>query len=331
MAVGYLTSSSLIATVKTEALIPTSQSTFTNADFLSFANQEMRIGLVPSIMTLHQEYYVRNSAPITIVANQSNYPIPYRAVGSKFRELFYADTNGNLLRMTRISPDNVPYFQQTSTSNSYLFFYIQGNEVVLAPNVGASPSGTLMFSFWMRPNELVDESRVATITNIVVDSVLLTTTFTVDALPTGFSNSTLYDIMQTRPGHKTIAFDATPLSIDSTNRTMTFTTTDVQTITAPGQLGGGAIVGDYIAFAGECIIPQAPADLHDVLSQRVVMRCLQALGDAQGYGLAQSKLQEMEKNLAILTDNRSEGQAMKANNLLSPLRASKITRRGYWR
>lgn len=330
MALGYLTSSSLISTVKREAMIPTSQSTFTDADFLSIANQEMRIGLVPSIMLYHQEYYVRDAAPITLVANQSAYPIPYRAVGGKFRELFYADTNGNLMKMTRISPDNRPYFQSTSTADSYLFFYIEGNDVVLAPSVGPSPTGSLVFSFWMRPNELVSETRVGTITNIAADATLGTTTFTLSSIPANFASNVKYDVMQTNPGHKTIAFDAIPLTMDATNLTITFTTTDVQSATLGTSVGTGAIVGDYLALAGECIIPQAPSDLHDVLSQRVVMRCLQALGDQAGYAIAQSKLKEMESALATLTDNRSEGQAVKANNVLSPLRSSKLTRRGFW-
>ena len=116
MATGYLTSSSLIATVKREGMIPSSQNTFTDADFLQIANQELRIGLMPSILQYHEEYYVRDSAPIPIVSGVSNYPIPYRAVGGKFREVFYVDSQGQLRSMTRISPDDRPYYQQANIS-----------------------------------------------------------------------------------------------------------------------------------------------------------------------------------------------------------------------
>lgn len=325
---GYLTSSTLIEDVKRSALIPTSQSTFTEADFLAFANQEMRIGLVPSIMLYHQEYFVRDSSPITLVANQSSYPIPYRAVGGKFRELFYLDTNSNLVKMTRISPDERPFFQQSNISNNnYIYFYIQGNEVVIAPSVGSNPVGSLVFSFWMRPNELVNESRVATIVSISVG--VSTTTYTVDQIPTGFTTNVLYDLMQTNPGHKTINFDLTASSVDTTNKTITFTTTNTYQATYGSNVGSTAVVGDYISFAGECIIPQAPSDLHDVLAQRVVTRCLQALGDQVGIGMAQGKLQEMEKNTAILTDNRSEGQPIKANNISGLLKGSRVGRGWY--
>lgn len=395
---GYLTSSSLISTVKREAMIPTSTSTFTEADFLSIANQEMRIGLVPSIMQFHQEYYVRDSAPIPLQPNQNSYPIPYRAVGGKFREIFYLDLNNNIRSMSRITPDNRAYYQQSNFQNRFLYFYIQGNEIVLVPDVGPNPVGSIIFSFWMRPNELVDESRVATIESIsttgqtgvltVISSggpptltsvahgltsgnvitiegsnctpsidgewaitVLtsdtftipttvvtpgtqgnwsyLSTTYTLDQVPTGFTSTTSYDLMQTNPGHKTIAFDSIPLTLDTINKKITFNTSDTRTVAFSPNIGTAPIVGDYIAFSGECIIPQAPADLHDVLSQRVVLRCLQALGDQPGYALAQSKLQEMEKSTGVLVDNRSEGSPVKANNLGGLLRSAKLRRRNW--
>ena len=396
---GYLTSSTLIDTVKREAMIPTSQNTFTETDFLAMANQEMRVGVVPSIMTLHQEYYVRDSAPIPLVANQSNYAIPYRSVGGKFRELFYLDLNNNLMSMTRISPDDRPYYQQTNFQNRFLYFYIQGNEIVLVPNVGPNPVGSIVFSYWLRPNELVDESRVATIQSItttnqvgVITSITAatppivtstahglstgnvvtfkgsncspiidgawsvtvidanhfsipttvvtpgtqgnwtygSTTYVVNQVPSNFTTTTKMDLMQTNPGHRTIAFDAIPLNVDTVNMKITFNTADVRTPALAPNIGYVPIVGDYISFAGECIIPQAPADLHDVLCQRVTMRCLQALGDQAGYGIAQAKLAEMEKAVGILTDNRSEGQPQKANNLRSLLRSSKLRKRNWF-
>lgn len=404
MSVGYLTSSTLIATIIREAMIPNTQSTFQESDFLAMANQEMRLGLVPSIMQHHQEYYVRDSAPVVLVANQDAYAIPYRAIGSKFREVFYQDTDGNLRSMTRISPDDRPYYQQTNFQNRFIYFYLQGNEVVLMPQVGSNPVGALIFSFWMRPNELVDESRVATIlsetivTNLsgsinnisatnpgvcttpsphglstgnvitisnsnsapLIDgfqrvTVLSATTFSIpvsielagtganwtyqtttlqmDQIPsgvaafsqggvqniTGFTTSCLFDVMQRNPGHKTINYDVKALAIDPAGLTMIFNTGDI----------GNAIPGDYISFAGECIVPQAPADLQDVLSQRVVVRCLQALGDQAGYQMAMGKLTEMEKACGILVTNRSEGQPQKINNLRGVLRGAKIRKRGW--
>lgn len=318
MPVGYLTSSTFIATVKREAMIPTHQSTFTEADFLAMANQEIRVGLVPSIMQYHEEYFSRDSELVPLVAGQTRYAIPYRAVGGKFREIFLADGVNSLRSMTRISPDDRNIYQGSG------YFYLEGNEVVLSDNAGV---GSIMFTYYMRPNELVNERRVSTITAIVVDPILLTTTYTVDAIPanvvpfvqdgvriSSFSTLSKLDILQTRPGHKTIVFDVLPTLVDTVALTITFNTVNVSS---------AIVVGDYIAFAGECIIPQVPADLQDVLCQRVVLRCLQALGDKDGFGMAGLKLIEMEKWSATLVDNRAEGTPSKAVNSRGLLRSFK--------
>jgi hypothetical protein len=324
----YLTSSTLIETVKREGMIPTSQSTFTDNDFLAIANQEIRISVVPSVMQYHEEYFVRDSEDIDLVADQSAYAIPYRAIGGKFRALFFKDSSGNLRSMTRISPEDRPIFQD-SQENNYVYFYIRGNEVVLLPEVGSNPSGSLVFSYYLRPNDLVDEDRTAMITSISEGAS--TTVFTVDSIPqnlssfvqngislTGFTTSTKYDILQTKPGHKTIVMDISPSAIDTTSKTLTFSNDD---------LDDSIAVGDVICFAGECIIPQIPTDLHDVLVQRVVLKCFSALGDAQGVQITSARIAEMEKNTGILVDNRSEGNPIKINNQKGTLRSAKFK---YW-
>jgi hypothetical protein len=314
----YLTSITLIETIRREGMIPSSQNTFTDDDFLAMANQEMRIGMVPTIMTHHQEYFVTDSDPIPLVADVNNYEIPYRAIGGKFRDIFYVDTGSNLQAMTRINPDNRSYFQQTNVQNRFVFYYLQGTDVVLTPNVGSTPTGSLLFSYYLRPNELVSETRVGIIETITTGAS--TTVLALSQIPTGFTTTELYDILQTKPGHKTLGMDITATSIDSVNKTITFNNTDIPS---------GLVVGDYVAFAEECVIPQIPSELHDVLAQRVVLRCLQALGDQMGYNIASAKLGEMNVSTSVLVDNRSEGNPEKILNLKGPLRSSKVRRRGW--
>lgn len=320
MPVGYYNSETLIDAVKREGMIPSNQSTFTDADFLAFANQETRIGIVPTIMSLHEEFFVRDSDPVDLVANKNNYTIPYRAIGGKLRAVFYQDSNGNLRSMTRINPEDRPFYQQTNLQNRFVFFYVQGNDIVLLPDVGESATGSLIFSYYLRPNDLVDDSRVATISLITEDSGAGTTTFTVDQIPTGFTTASVHDILQTKPGHRTIDIDVTPSAIDTTNLTITFDSDDVSS---------DIIVGDYISFAGECIIPQIPSSLHDILAQRVAARCLQALGDQPGLQMAKERLAEMETKTGNLVDNRTEGEPVKINNLRGLLRNAKVRKRGW--
>lgn len=319
MAVGYFTSNSLITDIKRRAMIPESQSTFSTSDFLAFINTELKIGIVPSVLSVHEEYYVYPQE-VELESSKYSYTIPYRAVGGKLRDLFYKDTNGNLYEMARISPDDKYIYQQSNYGSQYRFYYVEGNNVILTPNNGLQSLGSLVFSFYMRPSDLVEESRVAIITDIAEDSDAGTTTYTVNAIPTGMTVTSTLDLLQAKPGHKIRKWDITPSAMNTVNKTITFLTTDID---------GETEIGDNIAFAGECMIPQCPSDLQPVLAQRVAARCLEALGDTQGLTNANTKLQEMEVKTVALIDNRVEGSPQKIINRRGLLRNSKV-RRNRW-
>lgn len=312
----YFTSSSLIADIKRRAMIPTSQSTFSDDDFLAFANEELAIGLLPSIMMYHEEYYVW-AEDVPLVSNKSKYNIPYRAVGGKLRNLQYRNSlDTNLTEMTRIDPDDAPYFFSQSGINFYGRFFLEGNNIVIVPSITIAPVGNLVFSYYLRPNQLVKETRVSLVTAIdLVNGII-----SVDKTPTNIVSGNSIDFLETRPGHRTRKFDITIQSIDTTNKTITF---------APSDIPEDLAIGDCIALAGECIVPQVPDELQVVLSQRVAARCLEALGDAQGLNNANTKLQEMELKTGMLIDNRVEGSPKKINNIRGSLRAAKIRRRTY--
>jgi len=318
------TSDTLIADVKRRASIPTSQNLFTDADFLELANSEILIGILPSVMQLQEEHFVYE-VDVTLVASVSKYKIPYRAVGGKLRDLFYKDTNGNLQEMTRISPDDRSYFQGTSGSNHYQAYYIQGEDIILTPGVGTTPSGSLVMTFYLRPNQLVAETRVGVISEITEGDT--TTVFTLSSIPAVFYDSDFalatskFDILQFKPAHRTKTFDILATEVDSTAKTVTFNNSD---------LPDGIEVGDHIALAGECIIPQIPTDLHPVLAQRVTARCLEAMGDQNGLQAANTKLAEMEVKTGTLIDSRVEGSTLKINNIRGLLRSGKARRRGWY-
>lgn len=298
----YMTSSTLIESVKRRESIPTSQVTFETEDFLAFANEEISVGLLPSILQFHEEYLVYSSN-IPLVANRSDYGIPERAVGNKVRAVFYQDSNGNLQEVSRIFPEDRAQY----VSSEVQCFFLQNNSIVLVPEVGASVSGSLLVMYYMRPNQLVEESRVASIT--AIDRT--TGVITVDAVPSVISATTPVDLIEKKGGHKILQLDVSPVTTNSTTNEITFSTSDI-----PDDL----VAGDHIALAGECIIPQIPDDLHVVLAQRVAARCLEALGDQNGLNAANTKLQELEQRMGNVIDNRTEGNPQKAINKNSFLR-----------
>lgn len=327
----WMTSTTLIDSIKQRALIPISQNTFTNANLLEFANEEIKMGLLPEIMTLHEELLL-HAEEIPLVNNISKYEIPYRAVGHKLRDLAYKDNGDSLFEMTRIGADERIWFQPSQgLFNQFTKYYLENNEIVLVPGVGSNAIGSLLALYYLRPNELVTSDRIATITNLTVSGT--NTIITLDQIPDNIRSDitdsskqyNIIDFLQTKPAHRTYKFDYTLPggSLNVANKQLTLPTADL-----PLDEAGASFltINDYIATAGECFIPQIPTDLHVVLAQRVACKCLEALGDSQGLANAKARLDEMEKVIGNLIDNRTESSPQKINNHHSPLQFGRYRR-----
>ena len=165
----WMTSNDIIEAVKRKIAFPVSQNTFSEEDILRFANEEMFISQVPSVLQYHEEYFVyRVQTPL--VSNISRYSIPDRAIGMRLRDLMWTDAAGNFFEMTRISADDKAFFQRNIGANQAIHkFYIENNDVVLTPSVIGDPTGFLNFFIFMRPNQLVKNNRSASIVAFTQD------------------------------------------------------------------------------------------------------------------------------------------------------------------
>ena len=160
-----MTSDDLIESVTRKIAAPLSQITFTEDDVLRFINEEFAISLVPSVLSMHEEYFVSTKL-VPLVSQQGRYSIPDRAIGMKLRDLFWQDAYGNLFQMSQITEEDKAFFQRSVGANQAIHkYYVEGNDVVLAPNPNVNPTGSLVFVFFLRPNQLVRNSKAATISN----------------------------------------------------------------------------------------------------------------------------------------------------------------------
>lgn len=174
----WLTSDDLVAAVQRKISFPLSQITFTEDDILAFANEEMEISQVPSVLQFHEEFYVtRYVTPL--VVNQVYYPIPDRAIGMRLRDVFYMDDQGNQFDMTRINADDQAYFQANTGNNNGVFrFYLEGNSIVLSPTPQVAVTGSILMTYFIRPNQLVPNSNASYVSGfqqtVTVDNATLT-------------------------------------------------------------------------------------------------------------------------------------------------------------
>tara|TARA_R110000803_G_scaffold200258_1_gene264545 strand:+ start:432 stop:1634 length:1203 start_codon:yes stop_codon:yes gene_type:complete len=168
MATPYYTSTDLIESVKRKISIPISQVTFTEDDILAFANEEMMISQVPSVMVYHEEYFVA-TLDVPLVTGTTAYSVPERAIGGKIRDIHYKNTEDNLQEMTQVNLDDRSHFSSGQSSAGIHKYYFRGDQVVLVANDTSSLIGDLRFDYFLRPNLLVQETRVATSSSFVKD------------------------------------------------------------------------------------------------------------------------------------------------------------------
>lgn len=162
----YYTTTSLVNSIKLRILFPTSQSTLTYNDMVTFINEELQINAVPAIRMAHEEFFVFKCPPTPLVNGISRYQIPSRAQGSSVRDINWSDSSGNYFKMTRIAPEEKSYYQQNVGSNQAIGkYYVEGNEIVITPQVSAGATGALNFFIYLRPNYLVRDDRAAIIQN----------------------------------------------------------------------------------------------------------------------------------------------------------------------
>jgi len=161
----YYTTDQLIESLQRRISYPLSQNTFQYSDLVAFLNEELQLSAVPAVKIEHEEYFVFKRI-VPLVNGISRYEIPDRAIGMALRDVKYSDANGNFYDMTRIAPDEKASFQQSNGSNQTIAkFYVEGNEIVLTPQVQSGATGMLNFFFYLRPNSLVRNDRARIILN----------------------------------------------------------------------------------------------------------------------------------------------------------------------
>jgi hypothetical protein len=296
----YYTSELLIESVKSRINIPTNQNTYSDSRILEYADEEMSLVVVPAIMSLHEDYLLY-SQDVPMVSGQSEYVIPYRAVGNKLYDLQYVDDSGNVMSMSRTTMADQPNWNGSYTVNRTYAYYLKNNRIVLLPNVDGYANGSIRFVYYIRPSSFVKSSAIGVITNI--DTT--TGEIAVANLPNTFSTNTRCDFYKVQSPHNILEIDLLPTSVNFSSKTLTFDPDDI-----PSELS----VGDHVALAQQCAIPQIPSDLHVFLAQKTAERILEAQGDMEGLQAARQKSAEMEVRAGTLIDNRVDESPIKLTN-----------------
>lgn len=314
----FFTTDTLLTSIQTRTLAPLSQVTFQNSDIIRFANEEMMLKVVPDIMSVREDFFLRKTT-ISIVANQSRYTIPERAIGNNFKDILYTDTGGNSFSIPKINVQDLPINAIADLYPNH--FYLLGDQIVLSPKPTSS-QGSITLYWYMRPSDLVLTASCAKIT--LVSRGATQTTYTVDTdLTASLAAGNNIDFLSGVSPFQLWAYDVAIQSITSTQIITNNSDTDNEPATAAAPQ-----VGDYICPSKSANIPMIPEELHPLLAEYSAARMIQALGQAEKMQIIMANLAEMRQKALLLICNRPENKGEKIVNRFGFSRSSGF---GWWR
>lgn len=288
MSTDYTTTEMVESLIK-RGLIPTSDKTFTTADFIRFMDEELRNFIVPQIMQVRENYFLETYDQ-TLVANQSRYNINTRAIGMKMKRLFWFNQNDQPeAKIYQTDIERLLELPWQTFGPNPEYFYFSNNYIELIPTPQQGVQGYIRQYFFQRPNRLIQTSECGQITQISGNDV------TINSVPTTFNQNEEYDFVKGTPGFQNLAIDKTPTGVSGA--TFTFASGDVPTDLA---------LGDYLCLAQESPIAQIPLEAFPLLSQQGLYVTLQALNDTAGAEKAKAQRDELLTQTIRLVGIRSE-------------------------
>lgn len=281
----------LIASVKRRARVPTAAATYSTADFLAVANEQMVEYVVPLILGVREDYWTK-PYDVALVDGTLSYRIPYRALMGKLREVSVLDAQGNV--------NNLPRIQVNDLALSTFGFWLQGDEVYLASDASRTVTDlgtTLRMLYHLRPNTLVETTATTTVASFDTGA----RTITLAAAPTGYSSATAFDIIRAKTPYDSLAHDA-------------MGSLSTLTITFSSALPADLAVGDYVCLPEQTPVPQMPVELHGLLAQKCAVVILESMQMLDKHAAAAKELARLESDARTVLTPRVDGESVRIFN-----------------
>ena len=283
----------LLAQVYRFESIATSSQTFNEEDVVEFLNTELQSVLMPIIQSVNEEFGVMYIDYPLADLTENFLRIPSQATGNRLKNVQYVSPQGYMTNIPRISPDKLGAF-----TNSYQAgFYLRNADIVFYPTAPTG-SGSLRLSYFRRPNTLTETIN----TGRVISVDWIGNTVTLDASPAG-TDWVVGGLVDIIVGSSPFDFREREAEILNINGAVLELEPDII---------AKLDFGDYFALAGFSPVAQfVPAEAMHLLAQLGAARCLQSLGDTEGYAVADKKVEQMKEHLINLISDRVEAQPKK--------------------
>ena len=282
------TTTELLDSIKVRAAMPTNQNTYTTARMLAIADDELRAYFIPLIMKAREYYYAYD---VTTSLNATGvYDIHTRAIGGKLINA-YLLSGTQKLDLAWLNEEEMTQTDQPADGRPGIYF--KRSQVFLKP---ADPGyDSLVQTILLRPGNLCATSAAAQITGISGTTL----TFASSTIPSTWTTSNTFDLVQQNPHFDTLGIDLTASSITST--------TIVLSATPSSRLA----VGDWISLANTTPVVQIPVELQNLHSTKCAATILRAQGSKDSADRADAEIKEMEKNVWPIYSQRIEDEGKK--------------------
>jgi hypothetical protein len=255
-------------------------------------SDEMFLQCVPLMKKTGQNFFVYN-VDQAIVAGNSAYTFPPRAVGNAVRDVVLLDSAGNEVALNNLEREYIKVQFPFNYVPSIWSFgqYGTANEINLYNTLIQSyQSYTLRFITERRPGALTISSNCGYITAITGNVITLSY---VD--PT-WTTSTTFDIINQAPPFQSLADNVAITAINGFQLTLS-------TAAAPS----GVTTGMWFCPAMLSCIPQIPYDFFPLITEYTVATVAEALDMSQLLAASKAKIERYESNALALIKPRVPG------------------------
>lgn len=301
----------LIELIKLACAVPTSQLTYTDADFSNLASRVLQTIVVPLIMSCRENYFLTHEDIFSPADGVMDFPGD--AVGTKVRNICYiAQQNPlQLINLPMIDLDvvaGVGFYNQVTLAG----FYVEGDQFILYPNTSVPTNTPIRVYYYRRTLELAAPAEYGQVVSVDSGS----NTLVLDFVPLDWGTGTELNSISSEPNFK------------ETNSSFVVTAVSSPSIIVDSV--EGISVGDYISTAGYSAVPQIPVEAMNYLAQCTAVVVLEGLGDRDGAKAAGDISLEMKTALLIMISQRVDGSVKKVINPSGGLRIAGGTWRRKW-
>lgn len=314
---------SVIESASRRGNIPDAQMTYLVSDFLQMMHEELMAYALPILHARREDYYLEElmfmlDAPDTWIAAEPPsaalnpaWRIPDWAMAASIRDVQGVSPSGTFYLLGRTQVDDVPNMLSAA-------WYFYGSYLVYQQNVIAStaPPQAIRCIVHAKPNRLITTTPDA---QYGLPLMILSAQATANpneyelALASALPNDdSLYIDLCRGNGSYEVYQRRLFVTLVQGNLSLL--------VTIPEGSNAQFMRGDWVTVTGTTPVVPLPLEMHALLAQRVVVKFLEAQGEASQLDQARQSLTEMALQIPILLQPRAEGKPKK----LAP-------RMGLWR